>query len=346
MKKLLLFAGMLILISACSIHRNSSPRIKEVKLYSIGFYNLENLYDTIDDPLTKDEDFLPEGRYQWNSQKYQAKLTNLAQVLSEMGRDRTPDGPAFFGVAEVENLAVLQDLVSQPALAADNYGIVHYDTPDARGIDCALLYNPKQFQIGSSILLPYVYKEPTERRTRGFLLIAGKLAGEEVAVLVMHWPSRGNDVSERIHAGRQVRAITDSLLTVKPGLKIIAMGDLNDDPMDESIARGLGAQKTPEGTGSFDLYNPFWKTLEDDGIGTLMYRGKWNLFDQILVSASLVRENRGGLRYESNEVFIRDYLLQEEGDYKGAPKRTHAGIRWLNGYSDHLPTLIYLTTGK
>lgn len=124
------------------------------------------------------------------------------------------------------------------------------------------------------------------------------------------------------------------------------MGDFNDDPMDESIAKGLGAQKTPERTGSFDLYNPFWKTLEDDGIGTLMYRSKWNLFDQIMVSASLVRENRGGLKYESNEVFVRDYLLQEEGDYHGAPKRTHAGTRWLNGYSDHLPTLIYLTTGK
>ena len=312
---------------------------RKSELYSVAFYNLENLFDTIHDDGKNDYDFLPDGRYAWNTTKYEAKLKNLAHVLSELSRGKVPQGPACIGVAEVENKRVLNDLLKQPALA--QYKYVHYEGPDERGIDCALLYDSLQFQVKHSKL---VYSAPfegdTTDLTRGFLVVDGSLAGERLCLIVNHWPSRGSGEEYRIHAARQVKALKDSLFREDRHLKLIVMGDLNDDPMDESL-QVLGARKDREQVGEQEFYNPWWKTLEDDGIGTLCYRGKWNLFDQIVLTRPLL-EGQGGLLYDGNEVFRPDYLFQHDDKYEGYPLRTHGGRKWLNGYSDHLPTIVYL----
>lgn len=328
---MLALCAYLLLAQGCGKHKS--------ELYSVAFYNLENLFDTIHDDGKNDYDFLPDGRYTWNTKKYEAKLKNLAHVLSELSRGKVPQGPACIGVAEVENKRVLNDLLKQPALA--QYKYVHYEGPDERGIDCALLYDSLQFQVKHSKL---VYSAPfegdTTDLTRGFLVVDGSLAGERLCLIVNHWPSRGSGEEYRIHAARQVKALKDSLFREDRHLKLIVMGDLNDDPMDESL-QALGARKDVERVGEQEFYNPWWKTLEDDGIGTLCYRGKWNLFDQIVLTRPLL-EGQGGLLYDGNEVFRPDYLFQHDDKYEGYPLRTHGGRKWLNGYSDHLPTIVYL----
>ena len=311
----------------------------ERKLYSVAFYNLENLFDTIHDAGKNDYEFLPDGSYQWTAKKYESKLQNLSKVLGSLSRDLVPEGPAFIGVAEAENSRVLEDLVKQPAIS--NYEFVHYEGPDRRGIDCALLYDPKQFSVThSKLVLSTPFEGDTVHLTRGFLIVDGQLAGERVCVIVNHWPSRGAKSPVRVHAAREVKALKDSLMRSDKKLKLIVMGDMNDDPMDESM-EVLGARKYPKQVKKGEFYNPWWETLEDKGVGTLLYRGKWNLFDQIVISKPLLKAKKG-LRYDHNEVFIRDYLIQQDGKYKGSPLRTHGGRTWLNGYSDHLPTIIYL----
>ena len=334
MKKVLF---MFVLLLLCL---GTSGKKRQGKLYSIAFYNLENLFDTVHDVGKNDYDFLPDGRYRWTSLKYQSKLDNLAKVMSSLGKEKVPEGPAFIGVAEVENHRVLDDLLERDGLL--QYKYVHYEGPDKRGIDCALLYDTVQFRVEhSQLVLSKPFQGDTLHPTRGFLVVDGRLAGERLCVIVNHWPSRGADSPVRVHAARQVKVLKDSLLRDDRNLKLVVMGDLNDDPMDESL-QALGARKLPGQVKRGEFYNPWWAVLEDEGTGTLLYRGKWNLFDQILISRSLLKSRRK-LRYEGHEVFSRDYLFQRDGGkYDGYPLRTHGGRVWLNGYSDHLPTIIYL----
>lgn len=336
MKKLIIAFNLLLFAAI-----NGQAQHIDSKLYSVAFYNLENLFDTLHDTGKDDYEYLPDAAKEWNSEKYRAKLANLSKVLSELSHDKVTMGPAAIGVAEVENRRVLDDLIKQPALAETGYEVVHIEGPDKRGIDCALLYDPKQFTVSSSkLVLSTPFEGDTTHLTRGFLIANGKLAGDNVCFIVCHWPSRGAASPVRIHAAKQVKVLTDSLLRTNKKMKLIVMGDLNDDPMDESLA-ALGAKKHPKEVKTGDFFNPWWETLEDKGVGTLLYRGKWNLFDQIVLSRSLLKAKKG-LKYDHNEVFIRDYLFQQDGKYKGSPLRTHGGKLWLNGYSDHLPTIIYL----
>ena len=169
------------------------------------------------------------------------------------------------------------------------------------------------------------------------------MAGERVHIIVNHWPSRYAKSPARERAGVLVRAVKDSLMAAMPQSKVIIMGDMNDDPDDKSMKVCLGAKRNPNSVeADTDLYNPWWSVLRNKGLGTLKYRGKWNLFDQIVVSGNLVGDDRATLKYYKPEIFSRGYMLQQEGKYKGSPKRTHAGGVWLNGYSDHLPVIIYL----
>ncbi|MDO4197249.1 MAG: endonuclease/exonuclease/phosphatase family protein [Prevotellaceae bacterium] len=307
--------------------------------YGVAFYNLENLFDTLHDAGKNDLEYLPDSPRRWTSYRYEAKLKNLARVMGEIGREELPQGPAVIGVAEAENARVLTDLVAQPELR--KYRFIHYEGPDKRGIDCALLYNRHLFKPRrSQLVLSQPYEGDTVHLTRGFLIVRGKMGGDKVCFIVNHWPSRGAQSPVRVHAARQVRHLTDSLMQRHKGLKIIVMGDLNDDPMDESLAM-LGGRKYRNEVASGDFYNPWWEMLQDRGIGTLLYRGKWNLFDQILINEPLLQAQKG-LRYDTCEVFRRPWLFEQEGRYKGSPHRTYSGNKWLNGYSDHLPTLVYL----
>lgn len=237
-------------------------------------------------------------------------------------------------------------------------------------MECALLYNPNLFKLERSFIAHYYYKDEqhpdvdlsfeidrasnrvvaypdlrgdTTHITRGFLVASGWLGGEKVHFIVNHWPSRGAGSEARERAGYQVRCLKNALMECEPESKVIIMGDMNDDPKNKSMVESLGCVAKPEKVkASTDLYNPWYHTLYKVGQGTLLYDGKWNLFDQIVVSGNLVGKDRSSLKLHEHKIFVRDYLFQQDGRYKGAPLRTHAGGVWLNGYSDHLPTYIYL----
>lgn len=317
---------------------------KKYEVYSVGFYNLENLFDTIHDAGKNDYEYLPDGTNKWGTMRYVNKQKNMATVLNEMSTDMLPMGLAAVGVSEVENYRVLDDLVKHPILSARGWDIVHIEGPDRRGVDCALLYNPKLFKPVASKLVPYTTEDnDTTYKTRGFLTVSGDMAGERVHIIVNHWPSRYASSPARERAGVLVKAVKDSLMAAQPDSKVIIMGDMNDDPDDKSMKTCLGAKREQNQIKkSTDLYNPWWNILRKNGLGTLKYKGKWNLFDQIVVSGNLVGKDRSTLKYYKPEIFSRSYMLQTEGKYKGSPKRTHAGGVWLNGYSDHLPVIIYL----
>ncbi len=370
-----LFSTLLLILAIGVLPASAQKKV----LYGVGFYNVENLFDTQHDPGKNDHEFLPTGSYQWTEQKYTAKLHNIAQVLSELctefGNKKNPAGAAVIGLSEVENSRALEDLLREPALAARGYRYVHFDGPDRRGIDVALLYNPKAFRLVEAQLIPYIY--PTESQpdvdlgfyidengrvkgypyqngllrgdttyiTRGFLTVEGYLGDEKFYFIVNHWPSRGAQSPVRERAGYQVRRLKEALLKQDPEARIVIMGDLNDDPGDLSVTspEALGAKSDKNACAAHDLYNPWYDMLYKKGVGTLYYRGKWNLFDQIIFTGNLLNTaDKSRLHLLTNAVFSRDYLLQTEGKYKGAPKRTTAGGTWLNGYSDHLPTQIFL----
>lgn len=323
---------------------------KKYSVYAIGFYNLENLFDTIHDPGKNDYEYLPDGTNKWNGIKYEHKLANMSKVLAEMGTDMLPGvGCTAIGVSEVENARALEDLVSQKPLKDKGFQFVHVEGADKRGVDCALLYNPKLFTVRNTKLVPYVYDlaEDVEKdkQTRGFLAVSGEVAGEHVTIIVCHLPSRYATSYYRELGGKQLKVIKDSLQKDDPKVKIFIMGDMNDDPFDKSIAQALGARREIKDVEMFGLYNPFWNTLKE-GNGTLVYNGVWNLFDQIIMSENLLdkkqKRNYENLTFYKHAIFRRDYLIQQEGKYKGSPKRTTSGGVWLDGYSDHLPVLVYL----
>ncbi|MBO4907417.1 MAG: endonuclease/exonuclease/phosphatase family protein [Bacteroidaceae bacterium] len=319
---------------------------RQLALYSIGFYNLENLFDTQHDEDKNDYEYLPDGANHWTEMKYEHKLHNMSRVLSEMGTDMLPDiGCSIIGVSEVENAHCLTDLCAQEPLAARNIQFCHIEGPDKRGVDCALLYNPRFFQPAKVWLQPYEMKEGVnDRPTRGFLTVQGVLAGDSITVIVCHWPSRFGGPPLRIWAGEQVRAEKDSILASNPSMKVLVMGDMNDDPMDESMRGGLKARRKQQDVKPDEMFNPWWQILLD-GHGTLSYRGRWNLFDQIVMTPNCLdlagTKAYNTLTFYKAEIFRRDYLFQQEGRYKNTPKRTHAAGVWLDGYSDHLPVVTY-----
>lgn len=344
MKKLKL----LLLLSLCLMAQNSFSQ-KKYSVYAVGFYNQENLFDTCHDEGKRDYDFLPNGSYKWNGLKYTHKLRNMARALADIGTDKLPGvGCAVIGLSEVENAKVLDDLTAQEPLRARNYKYVHIEGPDARGIDCAMLYNPDLFTVKDVRLVPYVQElaKDSAFRTRGFLTVSGQLAGEHVTVVVCHWPSRFSTSFYRESAARQVKALKDSLLNEDPHVKVFVMGDMNDDPTNKSMKEILCARAEIKDVKDGDMYNPWYNILAKQGVGTLSYQGSWNLFDQIVMTPNLL--DRSGskdfskLTFWKNEIFRRDYLFQTEGKYKGNPKRTHAGGAWLDGFSDHLPVVVYL----
>jgi hypothetical protein len=322
---------------------------RKFSAYAVGFYNLENLFDTCHDEGKNDYEYLPTGTNRWNALKYEHKLRNMSKVLAEMGTDKLPGvGCALIGVSEVENARALDDLVAQEPLRARNFKYVHVEGPDRRGVDCAMLYNPALFTVIDYTLYPYVQalEKDSAYYTRGFLTVKGRMAGEDIGVIVCHWPSRASDGFYRESGARQVKVIKDRLLSENPAIKIFVMGDMNDDPTNKSMTKELSCKSEIRKTGDGDMYNPWYNILVKKGTGTLLYDGAWNLFDQIVMTPNLLdrkdKKDYSTLTFWQNQIFRRDYLIQLDGQYKGGPKRTHAGGVWLDGYSDHLPVVVYL----
>ncbi len=313
----------------------------------VAFYNLENLYDTTDNPMVNDDDFTALGSKHYTQRIYQDKLTRLASVISILGTDFTPDGPALLGVAEIENDTVLNDLIHQPQLQYRHYQFIHFDSRDLRGIDVALLYHPKYFIPEKAeklfVALPEKSKEATF--TRDILYVMGKLAGERVHVLVNHWPSRRGG-EERSSPAREAAALVckkkmSGIFQMEPGAKIILMGDLNDDPDSYSIKRVLGASNRIIDTKPGDLYNP-WMDLYSKGLGTLANRDTWGLFDQILLSHAWLNKQQNGFFFHKQVIFNKEFMKENKGAYKGYPMRTWEGNTYRGGYSDHFPTFVIL----
>lgn len=325
---------------------------KQYKINTIAFYNVENLFDYEDDPLTFDEEFTPEGRNNWTKEIYEDKLSKLARVISDIGVDVTGTAPAIIGVAEVENRRVLEDLVNEDLLVGQDYGIVHVDSPDRRGIDVALLYKKKLFtptNYKAHELILYDSQDQTKRiYTRDQLLVSGMLDGEMVHLIVNHWPSRsgGEERSRpnRMKAAELNKKIMDSLFSEDPYAKIITMGDFNDDPTSPSVKQVLQTKNSRDNMKMKELFNPM-DEMHKKGMGTLAYRDAWNLFDQIIISSELAKKDYSSYRFYKAGIFNKSYLQTPRGQYKGYPFRMFAN-GYTGGYSDHFPVYIYLIKEK
>ncbi len=324
---------------------NAQKSKKEYVATLVGFYNLENLFDTIDTPKVKDIEFTPDGPKLWNSERYNHKLYNMAKVISQIGTEINPDGLAVLGISEVENLGVVKDLVSQPSLKSKNFKIIHYDSPDRRGIDVAMLYNPKYFKPYKTSSHRLHIEKLKDFRTRDQLLVDGILSGDTVHIIVNHWPSRygGEKRSRwlRDAAAKLSRKIVDSILYINPNARIIVMGDLNDNPNNESVLKYMHAKGKQDKLKDDDFFNPMWQMYKD-GNGTLAWHDTWSLFDQIMISQSLLGKDYTHLKYLKAVIYKKQFLINKDGRYKGYPYRTFVGNTFQGGYSDHLPVFMVL----
>lgn len=342
---------------------------KKYIIHTVVFYNFENLFDTVDDPATQDDEWTPNGAQHWTKEKYEQKLKNLSRVLSEIGTPENPNAPTLIGGSEIENRGVLEDLIKEPKLQNFDYGIIHFDSPDKRGIDVALLYQKKYFKPTSYSNIPlYLYKNKgivkeenkevtddeieikTENNNRIFtrdqLLITGFLEGEEIHIIVNHWPSRSGGEKKsspfREAAGNLNRRIIDSLQHINPNAKVITMGDLNDDPFNRSVKVALGAKAKKSEVPEFGVFNPF-EEMAKKGMGTIAFRDSWDIFDQIIVTESLIQPDFSTFKFWKAGIFNRPFLIQTSGQYKGYPLR-HSLTEV--GFSDHFPVYIYLIKEK
>ncbi len=322
---------------------------KKFKIHTVAFYNLENLFDTINDPTINDEASpIMEASEGIRGDMYKKKLANMAKVVSEIGADLSNNSPAIIGVAEIENRQVLHDLLNDSALIDKDYGIVHYDSPDRRGIDVALMYQKRLFKPLTTsnhelVIFDNVSRE--RRYTRDQLLVSGQLDGDLIHIIVNHWPSRSGGESKsrpgRIAAAKLNRKIADSLFAIDPYAKIITMGDFNDNPDNESIKSVLGTEDDRDKVLLKGFYNPFEKMYKS-GLGTNAYRDSWSLFDQVIISKSLTDRDYSSYRYYNSGIFNRRYLTNKRGRWKGYPFRSFADGGFTGGYSDHFPAYIYL----
>lgn len=340
MKKRLIFVVLLMALFAVGFAN---------KPYKVVFYNLENLFDTINDPEVKDDEFTPDGSKKWSTAKYFKKIKNVERVFYDIAAmDKIY--PVVIGVSEIENRSVLEDIITTKKIAPANYRIVHYDSAEARGVDVAFMYRPDQFKIEGSFPVRAIIPSIPDFKTRDILTMWGTIDSEPFFFMVVHWSSRGGGQSAseflRVASGNQMRSIADSVSKATPGVKIVAMGDFNDDPTDISMIEALGAKGDIEELEDTDLFNPYHEVFSA-GFGTLAYRDSWNLFDQIVVSESLV-DGKGLLleKKKSSEfygnIFLQPYMLQRKGQFKGYPLRTYVGNSFKGGFSDHLPVYIYI----
>lgn len=337
---------------------------KKFRVHTVAFYNLENLFDTINGP-NNDEEYLPARG--WTGKKYRKKLDNLGRVIPQIGTGaQQKEPPVIVGISEVENRGVVEDLVKNHQMAPHDYGLVHYDSPDKRGIDVALIYRKKHFVVTSSKAIPLlIYNDidtkkddksdkdedddkinvvATDKRvyTRDQLLVTGLLDGEEIHIIVNHWPSRSGGEKRsspfREAAGRLNRKIMDSLFAINPNAKVISMGDFNDGPYNKSIKEGVGAKRLKEDVKPGGVYNPF-EQMQRNGEATLFYRDAGDIFDQIFFTEPFLRNDYSSFRYWKAGIYNPPFLIQKSGQYKGYPLRNTSAEP---GFSDHFPSYIYL----
>ena len=330
--------------------------------YIIGFYNLENLFDTYHDDGKNDYEYLPDGGNQWTEVKYQKKLKNMAKVIAAMKADNK-QWHAVLGVSEIENRHVLEDLVADSQIADANYQIVHFDSPDRRGVDCALLYRPQIFKFITAEAIPFTFmpsridwsqwtqKEMDNFRTRDILMVRGTIDGEMFAFFVCHLPSRlggkGADLRPRGAEIAYQRAM--ELQKEFPGIKIVVMGDMNDNPGDISMTEFLRGKEFIDEVTDEDFFDPFLSMIKA-GYSSLYYRGEGNIFDIVMVNNALAHAPKGTFQIQPiikkqyyGRVFSKPFMTNQSGQYKGTPFRTFSNGAFVGGFSDHYPTYILIS---
>lgn len=323
---------------------------KRFKIHTVAFYNLENLFDTIND-TTKFDERSPIMEMKADREAvYTKKVKNMARVIADIGTDVTGNTPAVIGVCEIENRQVLVDVVNDPLLLSKNYGIIHYESPDVRGIDVALLYQKDLFKpISHSSHEVKIYDDKTRKRkqTRNQLLVSGELDGDLIHVVVNHWPSRSGGEARsrpnRVAAAKVSKYLADSLQSKDPNAKILIMGDLNDDPINASVKDVLQAKAEKEDVGVKGIYNPFENMFVKKGLGTTAWRDGWSLFDQIMITEPLIaKDDYSSFRYYKAGIFNKQYLTSKRGRWKGYPLRSFSDGGFSGGFSDHFPVYVYL----
>ncbi len=324
-----------------------AQNLQQYRLRTIAFYNVENLFDIHNDSLTHDDHRTAEGKDRWTADRFKRKISSIAKVLSEIGRETSPNPADLIGLCEVENYEVVLELIRHPLLNPYNYEIIHFDSPDERGIDVALLYRKEVFIPDSfnSVRLMLLDNKGRRDYTRDQLVVGGWLDDEHLYLIINHWPSRSGgslrSQPNRIAAAKLNKRIIDSLKRTDPGAKIISMGDFNDNPTDISFKDVLQTNAYREMDQVGGLYNPMEKLFKQ-GYGSLAYRDEWSLFDQIFFTRSLLDSSFDSYGFWRAQIFRSDYLVIQEGKYRGYPFRTYAGGVYSGGYSDHFPVYIQL----
>ena len=346
MKKFIFYFFIFSAISASGQKlRNGS----DYYISGIGFWNVENLYDTLNDIWKNDEDFTPEGINRWTGPRYWTKIDHLATVISQMATDITPDGLAILGMCEIENKSVVQDIINSPHLKKRNYQFIHIEGPDIRGVDPSFIYNPLYFKVTKAVSYKVRLVTDSAHKTRDILVVSGLFSGEHLTVLVNHWPSRrGGEMLSRANrngAAKIARHIADSVTKADPTAKVLIMGDLNDDPINECVKKYIGTYADLH-LAKDDLYfNPMEEPYLK-GIGTLAWQDSWNLFDQIMLNKNWIPGNYETWQYYKVRIFNKDFLKADHGNFKGYPFRTYSGGAYTGGYSDHFASYIIIAKEK
>ena len=308
--------------------------------FRIGFYNVENLFDINDDPVKIDSEYLPTSRIQWTIERYEKKLQNIAKVVDALN-------PTILGMTEVENDLVLQDLVNQSLIKSKNYGFVHFESPDERGIDVALIYKKADFTVKNKEFHRINFPNSNDK-TRDILQVDGVILGQNISVFVNHFPSRrgGAEASEdkRIFVAQMLKKAVDAAMKKDKNTHVIIMGDLNDDPSDKSLTEGLEAKQWDRNTSNELIVNGLYNLasgVKRDGLGSYYYQKNWEVIDQIIVSGNLLAENSTLVTQDQESIFKEDFItyLEKKSGLR-LPNRTYTGPIYRGGFSDHFPVYV------
>ncbi len=348
MSRFSLFSYLCLFLFGCSAAQkavtNNGP-LENIGSCRLAFYNVENLFDTMDDPNnTGDDEYLPTSKKTWTPERYQVKLDHLAKVIEGMGY------PALIGLAEIENAIVLKDFCEKTSLKQHDYGYVHFDSPDFRGIDVALIYKKRQFNLLESRPIKVEFPagmipDKPDYTTRDLLVVKGKLGNAaSIHVMVAHLPSRSDGEKEteprRMHVAALMKEQVELIEKKEENASFILMGDMNDEPSNKSMAQSLGAQPIGNSAEAGILYNCFSK-FQLDGLGSYRYRGDWNMLDQIIISGNLI-QGKNNPNYSEAGIFQASWMMYKDDKYGISPSRTYGGDRYFGGYSDHLPIFVDL----
>ncbi len=334
--RILLVTSLILVLESCSSFRNAARRNM-----TVAFYNVENLFDLEDAPGKADEEFTPESEKNWNRERYEKKLEDIARVISAINEG---DLPEIVGLSEVENEQVLTDLTRTGLLANGKYKVIHHESPDFRGIDCALIYRPAEFKVLEHSAIPVRFEDDPDYKTRDILYVKGRTRNwEQFHIFVNHWPSRIGGVEQTKAKRKKAAAVLknkiDSVLESKPNARILVMGDMNDEPTNESLLEVLNAQ--PPSNQNAELVNLMFPADKEER-GSYNFRGNWNMLDNIVVSSNLLDNKGFEVMGDQGFIFYQDWMEFTNDEGVMYPNRTYGGPNYYGGVSDHFPVYIRL----